>query len=95
MAVGTWVLRVSKERVRALHGGRHNHCLTSPYYRQKVQQLNAALAERYGKHPAVIAWHISNEYGGECHCELCQARFRGWLKARYGSLAALNQAWWA
>lgn len=89
------VLRVNKERVRALHGGRHNHCLTSPYYRQKVQQMNAALAERYARHPAVIGWHISNEYGGECHCDLCQARFRDWLKARYGSLEALNQAWWA
>ncbi|WP_277619599.1 beta-galactosidase [Aeromonas caviae] len=23
------VLRVSKERVKALHGGRHNHCMSS------------------------------------------------------------------
>ena len=89
------VLRVSKERVKALHGGRHNHCLTSPVYREKVRQMNSALAKRYANHPAVIAWHISNEYGGECHCELCQAKFRDWLKARYGSLEALNQAWWS
>ena len=89
------VLRVSKERVKALHGGRHNHCLTSPVYREKVRQMNSALAKRYANHPAVIAWHISNEYGGECHCELCQAKFRDWLKARYGSLEALNKAWWS
>ncbi|MGL4207330.1 MAG: beta-galactosidase, partial [Aeromonadaceae bacterium] len=89
------VLRVSKERVKALHGGRHNHCLTSPVYREKVRQMNTALAKRYAKHPGVIAWHISNEYGGECHCELCQHKFRDWLKARYGSLDALNKAWWS
>ena len=37
-------------------------------------------------HPAVLGWHISNEYGGECHCDLCQNRFRDWLKARYQTL---------
>lgn len=30
---------------------------------------------------------------GDCHCELCQAAFRRWLKARYNSLEALNKAW--
>ncbi|MGL4755365.1 MAG: beta-galactosidase [Aeromonadaceae bacterium] len=89
------VLRVSKERVRALHGGRHNHCLSSPVYREKVRQMNTALAKRYAHHPAVIGWHISNEYGGECHCDLCQNKFRDWLKARYGTLEALNKAWWS
>ena len=37
-------------------------------------------------HPGVIAWHISNEYGGECHCPLCQEAFRGWVKKKYGTL---------
>ena len=41
----------------------------------------------------MILWHISNEMGGDCHCPLCQAEFRRWLQARYGSLEALNKAW--
>jgi beta-galactosidase len=89
------VLRVGANRVRNLHGLRHNHCYTSPVYRDKVKRINEKLAERYAHHPAVVGWHISNEYGGECHCSLCQEAFREWLKRKYGTLEALNRAWWA
>ncbi len=89
------VLRVGRNRVPALHGGRHNHCMTSPVYRDKTLKINSLLADRYSQHPAVLGWHISNEYGGECHCNLCQERFRDWLKARYKTLDALNHAWWS
>ncbi|REK63594.1 MULTISPECIES: beta-galactosidase [Cohnella] len=88
------VRRVEANRVRNLHGMRHNHCYTSPVYREKTALLNGKLAERYANHPAVIGWHISNEYGGDCHCELCQEAFRGWLREKYGTLEALNAAWW-
>ncbi len=88
------VLRVRPDGGRNLHGGRHNHCYTSPVYRKFVNRINTALAERFGHHPAVVGWHISNEYGGECHCELCQEAFRGYLKKTYGTLENLNHAWW-
>jgi beta-galactosidase len=89
------VLRMDAERRRDLQGTRARHCYTSPVYRQKVQAINRRLAERYGKHPALILWHLSNEYNGECHCPLCQEAFRLWLRQRYGdSLERLNQAWW-
>ena len=64
------VRRVGANRVRELFGERHNHCYTSPIYREKVRQINQALARRFGRHPGVIMWHLSNEYGGECHCPL-------------------------
>ncbi|OIB00471.1 beta-galactosidase [Paenibacillus sp. LC231] len=88
------VLRVSERRVRNLHGFRHNHCYTSPVYREKVHTINRKLAERYGNHPAVIGWHISNEFGGDCHCDYCQDAFRSWLQAKYATLDDLNHAWW-
>ncbi|MHA6480372.1 beta-galactosidase [Paenibacillus sp. strain BS8-2] len=88
------VLRVGANRVRNLHGLRHNHCFTSPAYREKTAIINRKLAERYAEHPAVVGWHISNEFGGDCHCDLCQDAFRNWLKDKYGTLDALNMAWW-
>ena len=89
------VLRVTRDLRKNHFGERHNHCYTSPYYREKAAQMDTLLAERYKDHPAVIAWHISNEYGGECYCELCQAAFRDWLKEKYGGdLDRLNHEWW-
>ena len=78
---------------RQLFGGRHNHCLTSPVYREKVGRIDRKLAERFGAHPAVKLWHISNELGGDCHCGLCQAAFRDWLRERYQTIENLNDRW--
>lgn len=88
------VLRVEENGIRNEYGVRHNHCLTSPVYREKVRNINTILAERYKNHPAVKMWHISNEYCGECHCELCQEAFREWLKEHYKDLDELNFKWW-
>ena len=88
------VLRVGANRQRNLFGARHNHCYTSPAYREKITIINQKLAERYAHHPAVKLWHLSNEYGGECHCDYCQDAFRGWLKNKYGTIEELNMQWW-
>lgn len=89
-------LRVGKDNVRALYGFRHNHCYTSPVYREKAAKLDIELAKRYANCENVILWHISNEFGGECHCELCQTEFRKYLMKKYdNSLKKLNHAWWA
>ena len=90
------VLRVNARGERLRFGGRHNHCLTSPAYRRKVAEINRRLAERYGKHPAVLCWHISNEYSGECFCPLCQDAFRAFLRQKYGNdIERLNRAYWS
>ncbi len=89
------VCRVNDQGLRAHHHNRHNHCMTSPVYRKKVAILNQKLAEKFGGHPAVKMWHISNEYSGECHCDLCHRAFQDWLKARYRTLDELNHAWWS
>lgn len=89
------VLRVGANRVRNLHGLRHNHCYTSPVYRKKTALINRKLAERYKDHPAILVWHISNEFNGDCHCDLCQEAFRTWLMRKYNyDLDKLNHAWW-
>lgn len=88
------VLRTDNLGNKRGFGGRHNHCLTSPIYREKVREINTKLAEHFGQRKSLVLWHISNEYSGECYCELCKNAFREWLKNKYGNLDNLNHAWW-
>ncbi len=85
--------------IRRVQGYRHNFCPTSPVMRRHMEAIDTALARRFGGHPGVIAWHLSNEYGGNgpdsaCYCPLCRQAFRQWLKDRYQTLDNLNHAWW-
>ena len=91
------IRRVGKDGQRHPHRGRHNHCRTSPVYREKAVALNSRLAERYKDHPALLVWHASNEYnGGDCLCDLCLAAFQDWLRDRYDNdIDKLNHAYWA
>lgn len=110
MATGTaalpaWMVRTHPEVIRTdqegrhrVFGGRHNFCPTSEYFRQASGALAGHLAERYADTPGLVAWHVGNEYGGGgglCYCEGCARAFRVWLKGKYGTVQALNQAWCA
>ncbi|MER5754049.1 beta-galactosidase [Streptomyces sp. NPDC002088] len=88
------VNRTDFEGRRHRYGQRHNFCPSSPAYRRLATEMATRLAERYAHHPALIAWHINNEYGGACYCDLCAEAFRDWLRDRHGTLDALNDAWW-
>ena len=87
------VLPVDEDGLRHRHGRRQNYCPTSPDFRRLAQGLARRLAERYREHPALLLWHVSNEYGPTCYCDRCAARFREWLQARYGALEEVNRRW--
>lgn len=88
------VNRTDFEGRRHRYGQRHNFCPSSPAYRRLATRIASRLAERYADHPALLAWHINNEYGGVCYCEHCAEAFREWLRSEYVTLDALNDAWW-
>ncbi|WP_373230530.1 beta-galactosidase [Cohnella sp.] len=87
------VLRVDFDGRKRKFGGRHNSCPNSPTYRKYSVLMADRLAERYKNHPALLIWHISNEYGGYCYCDNCAAAFRVWLQERYGSIEVVNRVW--
>lgn len=90
------ILPVAQDGTRRYHGGRQAWCPSSPEYRAAALELVRAVAERYGDHPAVALWHVSNELGCHnalCYCEHSAAAFRVWLRRRYETIEALNAAW--
>ncbi|GAA4676538.1 beta-galactosidase [Frondihabitans cladoniiphilus] len=77
-------------------GGRQAYCPSSPVFRELALELVRRTVERYGEHPAVRLWHVSNELGCHnalCYCDESAAAFRRWLEARYGDVDTLNSAW--
>ncbi|MFJ9121672.1 beta-galactosidase [Streptomyces sp. NPDC102394] len=74
-------------------GGRQHFSHSSAVYRRHAAAITEDLAARYGRHPALTLWHINNEYCTYDYGDEAAARFRHWLRARYGTLDALNSAW--
>ncbi|MEU8794465.1 beta-galactosidase [Streptomyces sp. NPDC048643] len=78
------------------YGSRQTFCPSSPAYREAALRIAGRLGERYAGHPAVVMWHVHNEYGchnAACYCDTSAASFRRWLRERYEDLTALNHAW--
>ena len=87
---------VDADGVPRVHGARQAYCPSSPSFREAAARLCSNIVERYADHPAVVMWHVSNEYGDHnyhCFCDTSAESFRAWLQQRYGSLAELNRAW--
>ena len=87
------ILRTEFSGMKRKFGSRHNSCPNSSIYRTYSTRLAEKIGERYGHLDNIVAWHISNEYGGECYCENCEKAFRTWLEKRYGSIEKVNHAW--
>lgn len=87
------ILRVEANGMKRKFGSRHNSCPNSPTYRKYAAALASRLADRYKDYDNIVAWHISNEYGGECYCENCEKKFREWLKEKYKTIEEVNRVW--
>lgn len=87
------ILRTEFNGMKRKFGSRHNSCQNSETYKKYSVLLAQKLAERYKDRKSIVAWHICNEYGGECYCENCEKAFRKWLKNKYKTIDELNKAW--
>ena len=78
-------------------GSRRHYCFSSDAFFEASRRVVTAMAQRYGRHPAVVAWQTDNEYG--CHDTVVSysasalRRFRLWLATQYADIEQLNRAW--
>ncbi|MFJ2551179.1 beta-galactosidase [Microbacterium sp. NPDC087591] len=90
------ILPMVEDGTRRYPGGRQAFCPSSAIFRTAALALVEQVARRYGDHPAVELWHVSNELGCHnalCYCDESAAAFRLWLRERYQDIDALNAAW--
>lgn len=90
------MLPVDFDGVTRSFGGRQAYCTASEAYRTKAAALVEQIAKRYANHPAVVMWHVNNEYAchnPHCYCEASRQAFVRWLNNRYASLDELNASW--
>ncbi len=93
------VMVQQRDGTRRAFGGRRDVDMDSPIFRHFASAIATEMGKRYGHHPAVIGWQIDNELIGpegappESHTLEGTFGFRQWLKARYGTIEALNHAW--
>ncbi|MEU6115781.1 beta-galactosidase [Streptomyces sp. NPDC047117] len=90
------ILPEDADGTRRWPGARQHYCPSSPVYREHAVRLAERLAHRYAGHPALALWHVGNEYGchtRQCYCDVSARDFRRWLRERYGTVEALNDAW--
>lgn len=100
-AVPMWLARrypeiaaESSTGVRVPWGGRQEMDQSHPAYRFYAERIVRKVTERYASHPAVIGYQVDNEPGLLLpHNEGVFQRFVDWLRARYGTVEALNEAW--
>lgn len=90
------VLNCSIEGILYCHGDRRHYNYNSPVYRDLSAKIVTKIAEHYGKHPAIVGWQIDNELNcevSEFYSEADSTAFRVYLKEKYETLDALNDAW--
>lgn len=90
------VLMENENGRRASHGGRRHCCSNNAHYREYSARIVEAMAQEFGRDPAIIGWQIDNEiyaFGGGCFCPNCRGRFAEHLRARFGTIDNLNAKW--
>lgn len=90
------VLRMDDSGRPLCHGSRQHVDHFSEVFRDFSRKITQAMADHFADNPYVIGWQTDNEFHchfSEDHSPAAQTAFVKFLRARHGSIAALNAAW--
>lgn len=86
-------VQIRSDGTPVAHGMRRHFSISSRRYRDFCREIVTRMAQVLGKEPNVIGWQIGNEPTDESYDTEARAAWVAWLKARYGTLDRLNEAW--
>lgn len=88
------VYRVDERGQRHEHGIRAEVSLSNARYQQFVDRIVTRMAMHYGNDARVWGWQVDNEPGTfPDFSPSARANFQRWLRAKYGTIEAMNAAW--
>ncbi len=90
------IVRIDKDGLPFHHGSRGHASYTSVNYLRMAERIAEKMAERFGRHPGLLAWQIDNEVS--CHVDgdfspAAITAWHSWLEKRFGTIAVLNERW--
>ncbi|MBQ4048236.1 MAG: beta-galactosidase [Clostridia bacterium] len=76
-------------------GGRKGNCLSSEHFIEYALRITEEQAKVFAHDKNVVGWQLDNEPGFPfvCYDPNCEKKFQKWLQKRYGTIDALNKAW--
>jgi beta-galactosidase len=89
------VLNAKEDGTLFRHGMRRHYNYNSPIYREFTTRIVDRIAAHYSPHPAIIGWQIDNELNcetNEFYSDSDHKAFRAYLKEKFKTLEALNEA---
>ncbi|MBQ0043240.1 MAG: beta-galactosidase [Lachnospiraceae bacterium] len=87
-------IQTGKDGNKIATGIRGHRCYNNPDFNRYASRIVDEMTRHYAGYKNLIAWQIDNELEANfCFCENCTARFREWLKDKYGTLNAVNEAY--
>ncbi|MFC4098997.1 beta-galactosidase [Paenibacillus xanthanilyticus] len=90
------VLPVNRSGRTVGFGARQHRSYHSANYLRYAMRIVAEMGKRYGHHPAVVAWQLDNEFGGETKYDFgacARDAFHAYLADEYGTVEELNRRW--
>lgn len=90
------VLNADIKGNRYYHGMRRHYNYNSPVYKEFCMRITEKFASHYAGRKCIIGWQIDNELNCEIdyfYSESDTIAFREFLKKKYETLDALNEAW--
>lgn len=90
------VLNADIDGILYRHGGRRHYNYNSEIYKELSARITEKSAAHYAKRPCIVGWQLDNEFNCELqeyYSEADSHAFREFLKEKYISLSALNEAW--
>ena len=89
------VLNARRDGVPYRHGSRRHYNYNSPKYQELSARITEFAGRSFGQHPAVTGWQIDNELNcetDEFYSKADDKAFREYMRNRFGTLQALNEA---